>query len=283
MGKSSALTAKIVKEKYSKTHDVVYLCNNTTFEMEESLLFGSKVDKFLGLNCVLLEPVVHPQKGQGTTHKIVTWETAATDKYAYKDMVKKYGIPNTSWLHCTRELKTSVATSYLNSIGWTKGSFDLAIGFRADEIDRVPERYKENRMIFPLINAGIKKADVYREFSLNWPFTLEIKEHEGNCKTCFKKSDRKLYTLANEKPEWFDFFDSMEKEFPRVGAEFDKDPTAKNRKFFRRNRSTQDILASAKLPYEPFVDELYNEHFGECEESCEPFVYETHPPQKEQE
>lgn len=263
---------KILKEKYGKTHNLIFGCANTSWELQKSIEFGKNVDEFLKLNCVVLEGVTHHGVRKGNTHKVVSWDDVDMKQKAFTEMIKKYGIPNPSWLHCTRELKTNPMTSYLRSIGWEAGTYLTAIGYRADELDRVPEDYKERNLIFPLIDEGIKKEDVYRIFSKEWPFTLEIKEHEGNCQGCFKKNDRKLLTIIKENPERFEFPEKMEKEFGRIGPEFIKDNNAPMRKFYRKNRSVEDLRNESKMPFEDFKDELFDKHFGGCQESCEPFA-----------
>lgn len=52
--------------------------------------------------------------------------------------------------------------------------------------------------------------------------------------------------IANENPEWFDFMNRMEYKYPRIGAEFKKDPECVDRVFFRKNRSAKDIINEAQ-------------------------------------
>ena len=78
------------------------------------------------------------------------------------------------------------------------------------------------------------------------PFRLELKGYQGNCATCWKKADKKLYQIAQEKPKAFEFMAEMERKYPRVGNEFTKDETAIDRVFFRKNRSTLQMLEEAK-------------------------------------
>lgn len=47
----------------------------------------------------------------------------------------------------------------------------------------------------------------------NMPFRLELKGYQGNCKTCWKKSDKKLYQIAKENPNAFDFMKRMEDKY----------------------------------------------------------------------
>ena len=77
------------------------------------------------------------------------------------------------------------------------------------------------------------------EFWQKMPFRLDLKGYQGNCKTCWKKSDKKLYKIAQENPSYFDFFDRMEQKYGKY-------EDGRDRFFFRRNRSTQDILKESK-------------------------------------
>jgi hypothetical protein len=78
------------------------------------------------------------------------------------------------------------------------------------------------------------------------PFRLELKGYQGNCITCWKKADKKLFQIYQENPNAFHFIAEMESKYPRVGNEFSKDLTAKDRVFFRNNRSVTDIIHQAK-------------------------------------
>jgi hypothetical protein len=272
MGKTSAEMCRRIKSKYGETHDIIFGCANTSWELQASIDFGRKVDLHLGLNCVVLEAEIYHGERKKSGHRIVSWDTVDMKQKTFHEMIKKYGIPNTSWPHCTRELKTNPITSYLRSIGWEAGSYDTAIGLRADEIDRIPSDYKKRRFIYPLVDDGITKSDIYRIFAQEWPFTLKIEEHEGNCQGCFKKNQRKLLTLMRASPERFDFASQMEEKYKRHGSEFLKVKNAPKRTFYRNYQTVRDLKKLSKKPFEKFTDELYQEHFGECQESCEPFT-----------
>ena len=64
----------------------------------------------------------------------------------------------------------------------------------------------------------------------------------------WKKSDRKLCTIAKNDPDSFKFFDRMEKTYADSGA------GDGGRVFFRKRRSTQDIIALSEQPFKEFVD-----------------------------
>jgi hypothetical protein len=78
------------------------------------------------------------------------------------------------------------------------------------------------------------------------PFRLELKGYQGNCITCWKKADKKLFQIYRENPNAFNFMADMEYKYSRVGNEFIKDLKAKDRVFFRNNRNVTDIIHQAE-------------------------------------
>lgn len=249
--------------------EVVITFANTGQEHEKTLDFVKRCQDHFSWDVIWLEAVVGQENGVGTKHKVVCFETADRSGKPFEDVIRKFGIPNQKYLHCTRELKDRPITSYLRSIGWRAGTYSTAIGIRSDEIDRVSPVMKARRFIYPPMEWGITKEDV----SLFWdrqPFTLEIPEHWGNCTWCWKKSNRKLYTLARSSPGIFDFPKRMELQYSDSGS------GDGNRRFFRGNKLTGDILSDAQaLKFEPFVDGRFidfDENLdlgGSCGDSCE--------------
>jgi 3'-phosphoadenosine 5'-phosphosulfate sulfotransferase (PAPS reductase)/FAD synthetase len=95
-------------------------------------------------------------------------------------------------------------------------------------------------LVFPICDwFPMNKEDV-NIFWEDQPFNLELEEHEGNCATCWKKSDRKLYLLAKEHPERFEAFKWFESEYMDI-----KD-NEKSRLFFRGHRSAEIIIGEAE-------------------------------------
>lgn len=237
---------------------------NTGEEDERTLQFVDRCDREWNLGVIWVEAVVNPEHGKGTTHRVVTFETATRGPSIFESMIDKFGISNKNYPHCTRELKLKPLTSYLRSIGWNAGTYDTAIGIRADEIDRMSASAKEQRIVYPLIKMGITKADVFA-FWDQQPFDLELPEHRGNCVWCWKKSLRKHLTLARETPEIFDFAHRMETTKAHCGA------GEGDRVFFRGPRSAAELIELSKGDFERFVDSRYLDQAGGCSESCEVF------------
>lgn len=278
-GKTSAYMTRMLLD-YFRTHEpwreVAVTFANTGQEHEETLKFVERCDKEFGFNVVWLEAVVNPKKGIGIRHRIVDFKSASRNGEPFEAYIAKHGIPNRMYNQCTSRLKTEVMDSYRTSLGWEKGTFSTAVGIRADEIDRVSlKQMSENHVFYPCVDAGVTKADV-REWWAAQSFNLNIPEHWGNCKFCWKKSNRKLLTIARENPEFFDFPVRMEREYSLAGGERRDGEERKPRVFFRGNRSALDILHEARTKqFEPYVDDKFIpfddelDVGGACGESCE--------------
>lgn len=277
-GRTSALMAKLCLEQFSESHEIIVTFANTGLEHPATLEFVHKCDTEFKFPTVWLEAVVGPPR-VGIRSKVVDYRSASRNGEPFEAYIAKYGIPNRELPQCTSRLKGEVMAHYLATRGFTRtrysATYDTAIGIRADEIDRISARAKEYRFIYPLVKAGITKGMVIA-FWRNQSFDLQLPgEHYGNCVTCWKKSFRKLATIANEAPESFDFFRRMEAQYGHVKA------LNGNRRFFRLSKSVDDVFAIGKeggfAPYSDAVppgpelgvfDTTLDIGSG-CSESCE--------------
>ncbi|ALN73509.1 hypothetical protein [Aureimonas sp. AU20] len=276
-GESSALMTKLIKERWGTRYDrIETVLANTAQESEETLIFALRCEQAFGWGTVWLEAVVDPEPGEGTKHHVVSFSTADRAGGVFEAVIAKYGIPGPGFLHCTRELKQRPITSYARSIGWEAGSYDTAIGIRADEIDRCDPHARELRLLYPLIGWGIRKTDV-NEFWAAQPFRLNLKGYQGNCRWCWKKSLRKHLTIMQETPDAFDFPERMEAAYPMAGS----NPRNQVKRFFRESRTVADLRhLAATTQFEPASDdarEYQTDLFsplaldlgGDCDEGCE--------------
>jgi len=172
-------------------------------------------------------------------------------------------------------------TSYLRSRGWKANSYHIAIGIRIDEADRMNDDYKKLKLFYPMISVKPMTKPQINGFWKLQPFRLMLKGYQGNCKWCFKKHDPKLWQLAKETPEIFDFPISMEKKYgnyitpdrirhlQKEGKEVPK-IDERNYTFFRRNRSGKAILIEAKDSTKQIVDdsEIYETESCEIYSNC---------------
>lgn len=276
-GRSSGLMLHMALNNMRSQYDdmVVTFCN-TGQEDPRTLQFVDEVDRQWKAGVVWLEAVVDMKPGAGTKHRVVDFSNADREGRVFESVIQKYGIPNQAYRgHCTRELKLQPMTSYLRSIGWEAGSYDVAIGIRADEIDRISPDKERLRLVYPLAKGGIKKADVLYWWSKQ-AFDLAVPEHYGNCVWCWKKSLRKHLTLAKDSPGNFDFPRRMEHLYANAGAGDGA------RTFFRGHRSAEDIIKLSQLPFIPFEDAAplqlplldIDLPSGGCGESCEVYADE---------
>jgi len=264
-GRTSAYMCHWLIKNKSEKYDFIFVFANTGQEHEKTLDFVHKCDLHFGLNLVWVEAVVHNTRKR-CTHKIVDYDNASRSGLPFEDVIKKYGIPNTGFPHCTRELKMNPIFSYKRSLGF-KSNHQMAIGIRSDEIDRASSDAKRNGLVYPLISMTSKTLPEIRHWWKRQKFDLEIPEHLGNCLTCWKKSDRKLLTLAKHDPEIFSFFHRMESRYSNNGV------GDMERVFFRGGRSTSDILQESKGDFLEFTDHMPPLQLGmfdpmDLEEDC---------------
>lgn len=258
-GRTSAFLAKFMKEN-PKYKNCIFVFMNTGKEVEPSLIFADKCDKEFGLNLVYLEALVNDEKGKGTTYTIVDFETASRNGEPFEAMLQKYPLPNNMASNCTRELKQRPIDAYLRD---NYKDYDVikVVGIRADEAHRKSINAEKEKVIYPLCD----EIKVDRRFIRNWwenqSFDLELKDYEGNCDLCFKKSLKKRLTIIKDNPKVADWWQKMEdkyssEEIPR----FD----------LRTNKSIEELVEMAKQPFTKAEDlhEL-------SKQQCDLFEFET--------
>lgn len=258
-GRTSAFLSKYVKE-YSKYKNAIFIFANTGKEKEETLIFADKCDKEFNLNLVWLETKINPEKGKGTSYKIVNFETASRNGEPFEEMLKKYPLPNNKASNCTRELKQNPINSYLRD-NYKDFKIIRIVGIRADEAHRKSINAEKENIIYPLCD----ETPVNSKFIRNWwerqSFDLGLKDYEGNCDLCFKKSLKKRLTIINENPKIAEWWLEMEQkysseEIPR----FD----------LRTNVSVAELIEKSKN----FKNKVYDKHELSKQQS-ELFEYET--------
>lgn len=266
-GRTSAFVAKFMKEKHGFNQKIqmyrgsgkpiytyhkndkgdrcIFLMMNTGKEWKQSLDFANRCDKEWDLGINYLEAVVSKNKGQGTKHKLVKFQNLSRKGQPFHEMLKKYPLPNNMASNCTRELKQRPKESFLKFIGWDNAY--TVVGIRADEEHRKSIHAEKERVIYPLCDD----IRVDSKFIRNWwerqAFDLELKDYEGNCDLCFKKSLKKRLTIIKEHGDkvskwWLDMEQTYSDEtIPR----FD----------LRTNVSIEELIILAQKPFETAKDQ----------------------------
>lgn len=275
-GLSSGMMASIIKEKYSKDNEVVYIMANTSREDDRSLEFAHKVDKYFNLNLVWVEADINLARGSGTRHVVKTFETLSRDGSIFEKGIQKYGIPSVANKWCNRELKLNPIHSYIrNELGWS--DYWTAIGIRADEIDRISVDREAKKLWYPLAEMGITKRD-RNKFWSEMPFSIEIKGYEGNCTMCFEKTMRKLATMYKDDPRIIDWWVEMEEKYSKIKIEgkenynsfIENDGGAY---FLRQNKPYNTVIEMSKNKFSKATDEYVYENdlwdsAGSCDGGC---------------
>lgn len=271
-GKTSAYMARWCQQ-HAHEHgfdQVRYVFANTGQEHEKTLEFVQRCDDEWGLGVTWVEAVVHHGERKGADHLEVTGSTASRDGAPFEAVIKKYGIPNQAYPHCTRELKLNPIRSYLKSIDWWDDCH-TAVGIRVDEIDRMQTSARERRIVYPLVSWRPMDRAAVDRFWERQTFTLELEPLMGNCVTCWKKTDRKLLTIAKHYPKRFTFNRRMEATHGLSGHNEDGTP----RVFFRKHQSADDIIARSRQPFAEWREQPNADLFSEmdtpngCSDSCE--------------
>lgn len=276
-GRTSAVMTKLLYERLGNTHDIICTFANTGCEHEATLRFVKKCDDWFNFQTVWMEAVFSHGERVGPRPKIVSFDNASRKGEPFEDFIKKHGIPNQQSPQCTSKLKQLIMEYYIRKIrGWKKGSYETAIGIRSDEADRMSSVAKKEKLIYPLVGWEWTKEKILHEVA-TWPFDLELPgEHYGNCVWCWKKSFRKLYTLANSEPELFAFPAKMEQKYAQHKASTNEGGPGR-RVFFRGNLSTEELLRKAHVEkFVPYTDSYevsgyssLDENGGSCGETCE--------------
>jgi hypothetical protein len=254
-GRTSAYMSWWLKTYMSWLYDFKFVYANTGQEHPKTLEFVNNVDKYLELNLVWVEAVIHHEERKGTTHKVVNYETADRDGIVFEDMIKKYGLPNQNFIHCTRELKLRPIHHWMKVNGYK--DCRQALGIRYDEYRRVKN---DKAYIFPLATICRATKEDVLDFWSKQPFDLDLPEHLGNCTWCYKKSDKKLQMVRNSNPKFFDFPLAMEEKYSLVKCA-SKPDGIEPRKIFRHNRTAYDVLNDLNLPDNATL-------LDECAEEC---------------
>lgn len=253
-GETSAYMAWWLWTHKQSEYEMIFVFANTGQETEETLQFIRNFENHFKIKIVWIEAIVHHGERKGNSAKVVDFLTASRDGQPFEQIIRKHGIPNQNFPHCTRELKQVPIKSYAKTIGWK--NYYTAIGIREDEIDRINAKSRELKFIYPLISKSMQPM-TKSKINFWWSqqsFRLQLKGYQGNCKACWKKSDKKLFQLAIENEvENFGFASKMEDRYGKFTPDGRLFLMSKREElpaypitFFRGKRSAIDIINQAK-------------------------------------
>ena len=268
-GRTSAFMLWWLMNKWEDRHlyDIVVVFANTGKEVEGTLFFVDEVAQEFGIDIVWVEGYPSDKgKGWSVNHKVVSYETAARNGEPFEAMCARLGIPCSEAPFCSDQLKRLAIESYLKSIGWKKGTYDVAIGIRADEPKRYKKkdgtRKKKKNRVLPLVDW----FPVDEPWVLNWwsnaLFNLNIHADDGNCDNCWKKAFSVLGRNAIRKPKSFEWWQNITDKYGKEGKS----------NFYRGNQSPAQLIETANKTSQEEMKQLsLHDKYYSCGESCEPF------------
>lgn len=252
-GESSAFLLLEVLKRYDRKYYNILVCfANTGDEHEETLRFIYNVQNYYNIPIVWLEAYVSPIKGIGVMPIVIDYHSASRDGTPLLDQAEKLGHCAITATHCTRDLKVRAMHKHTKLIFGKH--YTTMQGIRYDEQSRIDwAKARAKNWDYPLARWRITKPMI-REFwsqhKKEHGFRLELKEHQGNCNLCFKKSDYKLVKQIRQTPCLIIFRITLE-----LVSENDKHDQ------YRGNRTALDLLEMAKSPIDESQLSLFG---GEC-------------------
>ena len=268
-GYSSVMMAIMLKDLYPD-HNIINCMSNVSKETPESLKFMNECDEYFGLDLIWIETIWN-ERGTGVGFEVKKYKDLKTKGEIYEMGIQKLGIPSKINPWCNRDMKTVPMKKFADEM-FSADNYSIAIGIRADEMDRISESYKTNNIFYPLIDEKISSID-RNKFWDKQPIKIEIPAFKGNCELCFKKSKRKLMTIIKQQPSITDWWLEMESKYSNIEIE-GKDAYNSYIKnggayFNRSNQSLIELIADAKLPFRSATDEyIYENDLFDDEDSC---------------
>lgn len=247
-GRTSAYMAhKIQNSAEYQDFEKVYVFANTGKEREETLEFVQQCDQAWNLNIFWIEADINPEKGIGTNFNLVDFKTANRTGKPFADSIKKYGIPRQHNPHCSRDLKADPITKFAKSLC---SEYQMAIGYRMDELQRInPKTTKQKKFVYPLVDVWPTWNIQVRKFWESMPFDLELKDYQGNCDLCWKKSQRNRLTILSENPsigqQWQQWEEQSDFIFDRDGIPVSNLLQIATHQKFRRSIDKMELASIA--------------------------------------
>jgi 3'-phosphoadenosine 5'-phosphosulfate sulfotransferase (PAPS reductase)/FAD synthetase len=260
-GRSSARMARHIQtsEKY-KDYNKVYVFANTGQERPETIQFLKDMVKHWSLPLVIIEGVYSSELGVGVRHKVVDFDTMSMDSKPFEEMIMHKnkgvfsGMPSKDAPFCSENLKTLPCKKLCDEI-FGVNNYIKAIGFRVEDMPKritFAEIKEDQERIFPLLTdfrRPVSQSDLNHFFNKEG-FKLEIHGKLGNCELCWKKSDQNLLDNIRYGARTIEWWKKMEYKYGNTS--------------FRGNKSIDDLVRMASMPFTPEIEFPKEEEDDSC-------------------
>jgi len=269
-GYSSVMMAIKIREWFPD-HNIINVMANTSKERLESLEFMNQCDKYYGLNLKWIEADFE-HGGKGVKPRLVSYEDLKINGEIFEQGIKKLGIPHAKNKWCNRDMKLRAMKKYVDSV-FGKKNYSIAVGIRADEVDRVTKDYKDNNVFYPLLDKGITSED-RNKFWSKQPIKIKIPAFKGNCDLCFQKSNRKIMTILSEDPETGKWWSEMINKYGKIEIDGKKSyndimKVKGTATFYRGLNTIEDLVKMSQEPFSKATDEyIYENDLFDKEDEC---------------
>lgn len=257
-GRTSAFMTKFILEsEIYKDYEKVVVFANTGKERLETLDFVNECDLKWNFNVRWIEAEFHEQWGKKNWYGNTDYKNASRNGEPFEAYIKKERLPNQKYPNCSGRLKSIPIHKFMRyEMKWK--NYYTAIGIRSDETQRINwESANKNKFIYPLVTDLRVDTEFIRKFWLSQDFDLQLKDYEGNCDMCWKKSKRKLMTLVLENPKMMDWWKEMETKYGDGVYTF-----------WRGGEFTDDIIEEAmNEDFNKAIDEYHEMELSD-EEKC---------------
>lgn len=265
-GRSSAMMAyHISRSPLYKNYNKLFIFCNTGQERPETIQFLQDIVKFWGIDIHFLEAVYSDLPRIGPKAIRVNPENLDMTSKVFENAInhlqknKWIGVPNQATPYCSVYMKVRPANWYAKQFFGTV-KFKSAIGFRQEDM---PKRISwaeiklAKKQLFPLITDFEKPTNLQDidQFFAEQPFRLKIPSNLGNCRYCWKKSEKTIseniiFDIRNHNFDTIDWYKRMESRY--------------NNNFFRNNRTISEMVQISEQPKTGFLDFPYDSDDDGC-------------------
>jgi hypothetical protein len=131
---------------------------------------------------------------------------------------------------------------------WDRQDFDLGVHIPKKLFEKSDATMGCTALEFSRTNWKNKylyeKPQVAQHLDTNTEYFIPLRDYEGNCVLCYKKSFRKLLTIIKQQPHLTKWYKEQQNKYGKLDYTM-----------FREGRTINDLITESEKPFESIVDE----------------------------